>query len=51
MPDMTILKVIYIARSKHMNKIKEELLTQIMNISIQLQDVRIKLKALNLLKV
>ena len=34
-----------------MNKIKEELLTLIMNISIQLEDVGISLKALNLLKV
>ena len=34
-----------------MNKIKEELLTQIMNISIPLEDVGISLKALFLLKV
>ena len=33
-----------------MNKIKEELLTEIMNISIQIEEVRISLIALNLLK-
>ena len=37
-------------RTKNMNKIKEELLTEIMNISIQIEEVRISLIALNLLK-
>ena len=46
MPDKDTLELIHRARPKNMNEIKE-LPTQIMNISIQLEDVRISLKVLN----
>ena len=46
MPDRNTLELVHKTQPKNMNKI-EELLTQVMNISIQLEDVRISLKVLN----
>ena len=47
MSDMNTLKLIYSTRPKNLNKVKPELLKQIMNILIQLEAVGISLIAQN----